>query len=586
MVAEVKKINEISSGVGIIAAAEAAGLDTHWIIENLPVGIFVLQLLDDNAICLHLNTSFAKMFGVDQKECPNAPINKIHKFPSANLIYRQSLKALEANAPQTFEWQYNSKPNERYLSCNLMPQHGLKGQKTVLGVVTDRTSEKKAELSLLHNALHDHLTDLPNRQMLQYSIAEFLEERRKFDNSRQCAVIIINVDRFQHINETLGHVAGDEFLKTLTRRFQKVLNEGDMLSRINGDEFTILMRDIENSDQVSAVTEQIHDTMNDSFSINDTEFYATVSIGFSSTFSSQPFAEEVIRDGDFAMHRAKKSGRGQTASYHRGKHQYAQSRFQMEVELRRALRDNELELHYQPIIDLRSGKLTAFEALCRWRHPEKGLIPPNDFIPLAEETGIIIELGRWALQETCEQLKDWRSRVPGANDLYIAVNVSGVQFSKVDVAHQTAVALARSGVPGHALRIELTESTLMTNPEETAKSLQQLKDLDVSLALDDFGTGYSSLSYLQQFPLDVIKIDQSFVFDIETNAGNKKIVEIISMLSQTLGFSVVAEGIENPNQIKILQKLKCQYAQGYHFSKPVEKHFAEELILKSTSWIN
>lgn len=586
MVAEVKKNDQLSSGMDIIAAAEAAGLDTQWIIENLPVGIFVLELKDENAICLHLNSSFADMFGVDQRDCPNNPINQIHKFPSANLIYRQSLKALDNNDPVTFEWQYNAKPNERHLSCNLRPQIDHGGQKTVLGVVTDRTAEKRAELNLLHNALHDHLTDLPNRQMLQDSISEFLEERRKFDNNRQCAVLIINVDRFQHINETLGHVAGDEFLINLTKRFKKIIADEDVLSRINGDEFTIFMKDIEGIDQVAQVSEKIHDAMNDSFSLNDTEFYATVSVGFSSTISSQPFAEEIIRDGDFAMHRAKKSGRGQTASYHRGKHQHAQNKFQMEVELRRALRENELELHYQPIIDLKTGKLKAFEALCRWRHPEKGLIPPNDFIPLAEETGIIIELGRWALHETCEQLKDWRSRVPGAKDLYIAVNVSGVQFSKVDVAHQTAVALARSGVPGHALRIEITESTLMTNPEETTKSLQQLKDLDVSLALDDFGTGYSSLSYLQQFPLDVIKIDQSFVFDIETNVGNRRIVEIIAMLSQTLGFSVVAEGIEESGQIEILQALDCQFGQGYHFSKPVEKHLAEELILKSTSWIN
>lgn len=559
-------------------------MEANWLTENLPLGIFSLDVSGEQLICRYTNPRFHSLFMTNDQILLDMDIHENNNFPSTSLISRQCQKIISSKISRSFEWQYHTAPNERFLQCELVPEVVNDDVVRIMGMIIDKTSEKRAERNLLHNAMHDPLTNLPNRSMLQDHVSEFLEERNKMPVPGDCAILIINVDRFQHINETLGHVAGDEFLITFARRVQKVMRSEDLLARISGDEFAIFVRNLRTLDEAKRVADRVHDAMSLPFPIVETEFYATVSIGMATTLSSKPYAEEITRDADFAMHRAKKRGRGQTEVYVKAQHQIAQNQFQLEIELRKAVQNGDLELHYQPIIDLESGRLKGFESLARWRHVDRGLISPVLFIPLAEETGIITELGRWALLEACEQMTEWRSRIPDSHNLYVTVNVSGVQFAKVDMAHEVAVALARTGLPGNALCIELTESTLMEQPEKTTMILEQLKELDIKLALDDFGTGYSSLSYLQTFPLDVIKIDRSFVGDIETNESNRTIVEIISMLSHTMNFNIVAEGVEKKEHIEILKKLECEMGQGYYFSKPVEPVEAEHIIKANKTW--
>ncbi len=580
-------ISEAPQNLELLKSAYDSGhVNPYWIVENLPHGLFSLTVHENALICNHINQKFSAIFHKDKEDVLEQCIIDNRNFPSNTLITQKCQEAIKNKAPVVFEWQFHTPPNEHFLMCYLVPELRNDEVVNIVGVINDKTSEKRAERNLLHNALHDPLTNLPNRSMLQDQVSDFLAKKNEINADNQCAVIVINVDRFQHINETLGHLAGDEFLITFALRIKKIMRSEILLARINGDEFSIFIPNLKSEDDAKRVAERIHDAMAAAFTIGQTEFFATVSIGMATTYDSKPYAEEIIRDADFAMHRAKKRGRGQTELYARDHHRRAQNQFQLEIELRKAVQNGDLELHYQPIVSLETGKLLGFESLCRWRHRDRGLVPPSDFISLAEESGIIIELGRWALLEACEQMKEWQSRLPSSQDLYVTVNVSGIQFAKVDMAHETAVALARTGLSGKSLCIELTESTLMDQPEKTTQILEQLKELDVKLALDDFGTGYSSLSYLQTFPLDIIKVDRSFVGDIEYNDSNKTIVEIISMLSHTMGFKIVAEGLEKHEHIGILKSLDCHMGQGYYFAKPVEPTEAENLIKQNKKWLD
>lgn len=569
-----------------VEKAFSGDFDPTWVINALPIGLALLDPCDGGYRVRLANPVFCKTFHVEPEALIDEVIERGPGYTEFSRILDHCETVSRSGKPSYFEWQSQEVPADRCYACHLLPRiddNGNVGQ--ILTVIFDRSNEKRAERILLHTALHDTLTNLPNRVLFLEKIEVALEKQEEAGTGHS-AVLIINVDRFQLINETLGHVGGDEFLITLASKLNKLLRPEDSLARLSGDEFAILVPDITRIEDAMVVAERVHRLTRTPFQLAKTEFFSTVSIGIATTVNSQTYPEDLIRDADFALHRAKLSGRGETEIFHRDKHRHARSQLQLEVDLRRALENHELELYYQPIVDLSDLSLTGFEALARWKHPDHGMIPPSDFIPVAEETGVIVDLGRWALHTACQQLRTWRNIEPGAAELAISVNVSSVQIARADIAAEAEMVLSLSNLKGSDLRLEITESAIMKDPESAQKVLLRLKELDILLAIDDFGTGYSSLSYLQRFPIDIVKIDRAFVMDIESNSSNHRIVEIIGLLGNALGMTVVAEGIEKREHTKILKDLGCQYGQGYFFAKPVPAVEAQKLIALGDKWLD
>ncbi|MBW7946874.1 MAG: bifunctional diguanylate cyclase/phosphodiesterase, partial [Sphingomonadaceae bacterium] len=361
----------------------------------------------------------------------------------------------------------------------------------------------------------------------------------------------------------LGHIVGDELLAAMARRLLPCIRANDCLARLSGDEFAVLVKNIDAPEDTIRVVERIQSTLKSPFVITGGECFVSASIGIATTFSSRRYSEDLIRDADFALHTAKSRGRGGIAIYQSSAHSVARDMFRMEADLRKAIERQELELAFQPYVSLAERRLAGFEALARWNHPERGLIVP---------------LGRWAIETACMQLAEWRKRCPSAEELTVGVNVSGLQLAQDDIVGAVEAALAASGIPGSALKVELTESAIVENPELARQIFTKLKQLDVSIAMDDFGTGYSSLSYLQQLPIDVLKIDQSFVAGMLKSDDSHKIVTTIIALARNLGMKTVAEGVEEPGQAERLRALGCDTAQGYFFARPMTAKEAEQFV--------
>ncbi len=476
-----------------------------------------------------------------------------------------------------FEWRHGSGPDDRHLLCRLTPMGATIGKTQLMGTITDHSAERQAERNMLHNALHDNLTGLANRILFQQRLEGALGGHGAAAGTN-CAVLVVNIDRFQLINESLGHLAGDEFLMAFASRLEKAVGARQTLARLSGDEFAILIGNLKSLADVEKMAQLIHDSLTAPFRLGNSEFHASVAIGAATTLLSPAYSEELISDAVFAMHRAKTLGRSRTEIFQREKHQAARKQFFLEIDLRKAVAAGQIELDYQPIVEIASGNICAFEALARWNHPERGRIPPNDFIPIAEDTGLIVDIGRWALYEALRQLAAWRQEIPAAAGLAMSVNVAKAQLESESIRSDLESALEAAGLEGRDVRLELTESAFYSDPQATISKLENLKETGVLISLDDFGTGYSSLGYLQNFPLDLIKVDRSFVAEIDENNNNAKLVEIIALLSKALGIPLVAEGVEEESQLAFLKNLGCEMGQGYLYSPPVDGARAAELI--------
>lgn len=557
----------------------ASGMDLQAIIDKLPMGFILLEKREDGYYCIHANQYFLDFFSLSAVDLISNPLHLVEHLRDSSLIDQCDL-VCESLTPTRFEWQYSRPIEELFLSCHIIPVQGGEGENIrLLGTVTDRSAEKRAEKRLLHNALYDGLTGLPNRSLFQEQLNSALERRIRKSTDTHLAVFVMNVDRFQLINETLGHTAGDEFLIAVASRLKKESAEFGYVARLSGDEFAVFARNVRTISKAKKLAHRIHKVMELPFQLGDAEFHASITIGIATTHSSQPHSADLIRDADFAMHRAKKSGHGRCEVFARDTHQHARTRFHLEIDLRKAIRDQELQLYYQPILDLGTSELTGFEALARWNHKTKGFISPAEFIPIAEESGLIVDIGQWALIEAARQLRRWQKAIPFANDLTISVNVSGVQFQNSNVVSDVWTAVQDAGIKSEQFILELTESSLIDNPEHTISILSEMRDLGVHVALDDFGTGYSSLSYLQKFPLSILKIDRSFVMEMESGeSSGHKIVELITLLAQALDLSVIAEGIETIEHRDALLALGCTKGQGFLFSRPVPATEAAKLI--------
>jgi diguanylate cyclase (GGDEF)-like protein len=434
-----------------------------------------------------------------------------------------------------------------------------------------------------HAAFHDTLTNLPNRALLAENL-KFVMERARQHEDYQFAVLFLDLDRFKNVNDSLGHSIGDQLLIAMARRLESCTRDVDMVARLGGDEFAILLDGIVNGAEATNMARRIQDKLQSPFNLSGHEVFTTTSIGIALSSTGYDHPETMLRDADTAMYRAKAQGKACYEVFDKGMHTHAVYVLQMENDLRRAIDREELRVYYQPIVSLESGQLAGFEALIRWQHPVRGFINPADFIPLAEDTGLIVPLGLWILRKACQQLSQWQWQSAVNRSLFMSVNLSGKQVAQPGLVNQIKDILEETHVEARHLKLEITESAVMDNAEMAVQLLNRLKALGVQLSIDDFGTGYSSLGYLHRFPVNTLKIDRSFVGRIGEAAENIEIVRTIVSLADNMGMEVVAEGVETLSQLVQLRKLKCQYGQGYLFSRPVDADSVSAWISRQPHW--
>jgi diguanylate cyclase (GGDEF)-like protein len=444
----------------------------------------------------------------------------------------------------------------------------------------DITTRKAAEEQLLHEAYHDVLTGLPNRALFTDRLGRAVT-RAKWSRGYQFAVLFLDLDGFKVVNDSLGHMAGDELLIGIGRRLAKCVRCGDTVARLGGDEFAVLVNDVRDPSDALGMVERVLQELSLPFMLGGHEVFTSASIGIAASDPRYDRPVEMLRDADTAMYRAKALGKAHHVVFDQAMHTSVVDRLRLETDLRRALDRNEFWVAYQPIVALEGERVVGFEALVRWQHPERGLIPPGEFIPAAEETGLIIPLDLWVIREACQQARAWQYEYPDAPPLMLSVNVSSKQFAHPGLIARIDEILRETGVDPTCLRMEITESVIVAQPEQAAAKLRQIKQRGISLSMDDFGTGYSSLSYLHKFPFDVLKIDRSFVSRIGPNGEDAEIAATIVALAHNLGMQIVAEGVETAAQAAHLRAMRCQYAQGYHFSKPLASGDATALLARA-----
>ena len=442
---------------------------------------------------------------------------------------------------------------------------------------------RKSEKDLQHAALYDSLTALPNRKHFGDKLRELIEHYKE-DPSKTFHVLFLDIRKFKNINDSLGHTLGDKVLMIAAKRFVRMLNATDMVARIGGDEFAVILRGLSTVGKAQKVARRVYDSIAQPFSLSGNNISISINIGIAPCDAEYDTPEEVLRDADIAMHYAKEKDNG-VAVFTKELRVRFLERVTLENDLRNAIDRNELSMSYQPLIDIQDGSLLGFEALLRWNHAEFGNIPPNKFIPIAEESGLIVPITVWILQETTNQIAKWQKISRANNNLIVSVNISGKHLSNDDLIYDVENALAISKIKPSSLKLEITESAAMENADQTINMLNRLKQLGVQLSIDDFGTGYSSLSYLHRLPFDTLKIDRSFVYSVGEKGENSEILQTIISLAKNLKKKVIAEGIETEAQLTLLRNLGCDYGQGYLLARPLTKEKAEKALYERRAWL-
>ncbi len=551
------------------------------VIDATPDLIFYKDYKHQDGRYIGSNRAFSKFTGLDTNEIIGKNDIEIFGQEVGDFFREMDRAMLDARETRiNEEWVTYPNGQKVLLSTLKTPLYDSDDSTLgVLGVSRDITEQKKTEQILLdqkeslkHLAHHDPLTNLPNRLLLidRLNLARKIVDR----NNKKLAVFFIDLDHFKDINDSLGHSIGDELLKAAAQRLLKCVREEDTVARLGGDEFTILMIDLDDSLSANRLAKKIIREFEYPFHIKDQTLTITTSIGISIYPTDGNNSEDLLRNADAAMYRSKSEGRNTFRFYDQDMTERARARITMEADLRSAITNEEFELHFQPQIDFNSGQLVGAEALIRWNHPKQGLIAPAVFIDIAEETGQIIQIGDWVIQTACKLLEQWESQ--GRNDLRLAVNISGRQLSHNSLTESINHALDNHHCKPSNLEIEITEGFLVERPEKSREALQKIRDQGISIAIDDFGTGYSSLSYLKQFPISKLKIDASFVRDIQQDSNDQAIISAIIALGQSLDLTVIAEGVETKAQAEYLSAQNCDQAQGYLYSRPLnEKSFIE-----------
>ena len=541
-----------------------ASADDIALLEALPIAAAivgltrsgVLKLVDHNQhfVAVMAATGDRAMMGGDFRHCAHAEIAQLMTDFLADF-----------NAPSELDFCDGDGISARYFRIKLapLPRCPTYGPRCLVSMV-DRTVEVQTEKNLRAEMLRDSLTGLPNRLSFTESIEELLESDREASSH---AVLVVDMLRFSRINQSMGSLAGDELLITFARRLISALRGGDVLARTGGNEFGVLVRIGRGAEDALAAAERIQQVMTAPFRLSELEIRVECAIGVA-LMEQRDDAEELFRSAQFAVKQAKQAGRPQV--YEPKEASLARRRFSIETELRRALDKQQLKLFYQPLIELKTGQVSGFEALARWTHEERGEISPSEFIPVAEESGLILQLGRWAMDEAMETLGGWDRAAGAPLPLSVGVNLSAIQVARDDVPAMVAEALKAHGIDGRRLTLELTESSIVQDPARATRVFEALKALDTTVAMDDFGTGYSSLAYLQKLPIDVLKIDQSFVSAMMVDPDSVAIVRAVLSLAEALGMSTTAEGIESVELATTLAALGCKSGQGYYFARPLE----------------
>jgi diguanylate cyclase (GGDEF)-like protein/PAS domain S-box-containing protein len=467
---------------------------------------------------------------------------------------------------------------EAAIEDSAAPIHDRRGQVTGAVIVFHDVSTARAlSLRMSYLAQHDSLTDLPNRILFSDRLTEAIAMAHRY--RRKLAVLYVDVDRFKHINDSLGHDIGDRLLQSMAARLHACVRSSDTVSRQGGDEFVVLLSEVTHIQDAALIAEKILHMLRTPHRIDQHDLHLTVSIGIANYPDDGTEAEVLMRNADFAMYHAKENGRNNYQFFQPEMNVRAVERQSLENGLRHAMERQEFVLHYQPKLNLQTRAIIGVEALIRWRHPQRGLVPPAQFIPVAEECGFIVPIGRWVLREACRQARTWYDA--GLMPMRLAINISAVELRDKDFVAGVRSILTETGLEAHYVELELTETFLLQDSKSTAAVLQALKDLGVGLALDDFGTGYSSLSYLKRFPIDTLKIDQSFVRNITTDADDASIVSAVISMGKSLHMQVVAEGVETQEQLAFLREQSCLYGQGYYFSQPLVAEEITQLLGRS-----
>jgi diguanylate cyclase (GGDEF)-like protein len=453
----------------------------------------------------------------------------------------------------------------------------FKNAQTHYRLKREMEERQRAQLQLLHDAFHDGLTELPNRALLMDRLGRAIE-RAKRHKGYLFAILFLDIDRFKVVNDSLGHTIGDQLLVDVANRLESCLRSLDTVARLGGDEFVMLLDDLEDLDDPIRVAERIQEEINKPFTLNGHKVVITASIGIVTNLNSYDNPDDALQDADIAMYRAKSSGRARYEIFDAEMRARAILRLQLEVDLHKAIEKQEFLVHYQPLVELDSGKIFGFEALLRWQHPQKGLVMPMEFIPVAEETGLMIPIGLWLLREACQKTRQWQDRYPMDPPLSISVNFSSRQLIQPNLVSQIERILSDTGLAATSLRLEVTEDVVMENVRLSLPILEKLRKMGIHIEMDDFGTGYSSLSNLYRLPIENIKIDASFIWTMDSPSHNLKIVRTIVTMARELGMGTIAEGVETIEQLEQLRSLNCRFGQGYLFSVPIDSHDVDTLL--------
>ena len=564
-----------------VAALRASETNYRLLFESAYDSLAVLDLRG-NAL-LDANRQAVELSG-----CPLAELRR--RPPSDWLVDLNPavwkvrwLRAL-AGRPQRFECQLRTAIGRVLWAEINLKRINAEGRQLLLAVVRDISQRKHSEEQLRHHAFHDALTQLHNRALVLERIEQAIKRRRRAPDYR-FAVLFLDLNRFKVINDSLGHSIGDRLLVSISQRLRDCLRPEDTVARLGGDEFLILLSDLRQPNDVCLCAERLEHTLLEPFAIDGHDIYTSVSIGIVQADDRYADPQAMLRDADIAMYQAKRieAARHRYVLFHPAMHTRLVDMMQLEHDLRRAVERREFLVYYQPIVELGSGRLKGFEALVRWQHPERGLIPPNDFIPAAEETLLILPIGHFVLAEACRQSQQWAQRYSPAPT--INVNLSSRQFTSANLAEEIKRLVNEYGCQPALLNLEITESVILEDTDAAQTTLRELHQQGFQLSMDDFGTGYSSLSYLHQFPFDTLKIDRSFIQAMDQDSSRLNIVKAIIALARTLGKTVVAEGVETRQQAEFLAALGCDFGQGYYFSRPVEAATAEALLRNGCPWL-
>jgi len=516
---------------------------------------------------------------VDLSDSPDEWLDRLH--PDDRETVEEALERVESGKDSHLEVEYrieHEKGGYRWMLCRGAVVRDDDGSIVrMAGSQTDITERKEAEAQLRHDAFHDKLTEVPNRAFFIERLESLISEDPS-ESDRPFGVLFLDLDRFKAINDSLGHTVGDELLQRVTKRVRNCLRPHDTLARLGGDEFGILLDGLNRDGEAPSVANRIRAKLEEPFAIRGNRLYISASIGVVVSEGQYRSPKELLRDADVAMYSAKRDKFKQVAVFDAEMDGHVVGETHLQSALRRALENDELALHYQPIVDLRDDSLIGFEALARWEHPEYGPIPPNEFIPLAEEAGMVVPLGKWVLEEASEQMSEWLDRSVAADNQTMNVNLSAPEISSPRLVSELGRALRQAGLRGRHIQVEITERILLTNPEDIAAMFDELDRMDVQICIDDFGTGYSSLSYLRRFRADSMKLDREFVQGVHRSEQDQEIVRAILRLADNLGLQVVGEGIETPEQRTTLHELGIDVGQGFLWTKPLPADELEEWL--------